>query len=297
MSGAEVTVIIPSVNSYSDLQDCLSALQAQEDATLEVIVVDRLGRGLQALVAHDFPQTIVIPVPGGTTIPAMREQGIARATAPAVAVIEDHVIVPPDWARRMLDALAEGHDVVGGAIENAATQTLMDWAAFLCEYSASLPPLPSGPSGGVPGNNVIYRKSVLDRYTDVLAAHKWENHLHDAMRADGVELIMRPDIVVGHKMHYTFWLYFSQRFLYSRSYAGARVTDAPLPKRLAMGAAAFALPPLMFWRTISRIRSKGKHLDHLRRSIPLLVLFCISWGAGEVAGYWFGAGQSLSKVR
>ena len=297
MSDPDLSVIIPSVNSYDDLHSCLTALAAQTSAVAEVIVVDRLGDALRTAARQDFPDIILLPVAGDTTIPEMRAVGIAAATAPAVAVIEDHVIVPPDWARRMLDALAEGHDVVGGAIENAATETLMDWAAFLCEYSASLPPLPAGPSGGVPGNNVIYRKEVLDRYSDVLAQHNWENHLHDAMKADGIELIMRPDIVVGHKMHYTFWLYFSQRFLYSRSYAGARVAGAPLSRRLAMGAAAFALPPLMFYRTVQRILSKGKHLGYLVKSLPLLIPFCISWGAGEIAGYWFGPGKSLSKVR
>ncbi len=297
MPTPDLSVIIPSVNSYSDLRSCLTALSAQTSVTLEVIVVDRLGPALREAAQRDFPETLLLPVEPGTTIPEMRAVGIAAATAPAVGVIEDHVIVPPDWSRRMLDALNEGHDVVGGAIENAATGTLMDWAAFLCEYSASLPPLPSGPSGGVPGNNVIYRKEVLDRYTAVLDQHKWENHLHDAMKADGIELIMRPDIVVGHKMHYTFWLYFSQRFLYSRSYAGARVDGAPLSRRLIMGAAAFALPPLMFYRTVKQVVSKGKHIGHLIKSLPLLVLFCLSWGAGEVVGYWFGAGRSLSKVR
>ncbi len=297
MLAPDLSIIIPSVNSYDDLHGCLKAIDAQTSAVAEVIVVDRLGDALRGAVQRDFPSTIILPVASDTTIPEMRAVGIAAATAPAVAVIEDHVIVPPDWARHMLDALADGNDVVGGAIENAAVENQMDWAAFLCEYSASLPPLPSGPSGGVPGNNVIYRKEVLDRYTDVLAKHNWENHLHDAMKSDGIELIMRPDIVVGHKMHYTFWLYFSQRFLYSRSYAAARVADAPMSRRLAMGAAAFALPPLMYWRTVSRIYSKRKHRDHLVRALPLLVPFCMSWGAGEIVGYWFGAGKSLSKVR
>ena len=267
METYDVSVIVPSVNSYDDLKLCLRALFDQRLARVEAIVVDRLGEGLRDQVRREFPDAVIVPVATDTPIPAMRAQGFALAKAPAVAVIEDHVIVPQDWARRMLDALDEGHDVVGGAIENAATERHVDWAAFLCEYSASLPPLPSGPSGGVPGNNAIYRKSVLDRYQSVIAENKWENRLHDAMRADGIQLIMRPDIVVGHKMHYTFWLYFSQRFLYSRSYAGARVSGAPLVRRLAIGAAAFALPPLIFYRTVSRIVSKRQHLGHLVRLI------------------------------
>lgn len=300
MRELDLSVIIPSVNSYQDLKGAIAALQAQDGISgVEIIVVDRLGEHVREQVRQNFPGTVVIPVDPGTTIPKMREIGIkavAQGVA-AVGVIEDHVIVPPDWARRMLDALDDGHDVVGGAIENAATESYMDWSSFLCEYSGSLPPVPSGPQPGVPGNNVIYRRTVLDRYHSVLEEGKWENRLHDAMRADGIELIMRPDIIVGHKMHYTFGLYFSQRYLYSRSYAGARVKGAPLPRRLAMGAAAFALPPMMFLRTVRTVWGKGVHKGHLIRSLPVLVPFCIAWGAGEVVGYWFGAGNAMSKVR
>jgi len=296
----DLSVIIPSVNSYQDLKGAVAALEAQESIEgVEIIVIDRLGEHVREQVRQNFPGTVVIPVPPGTTIPKMREIGTKAVSAgvEAVGVIEDHVIVPSDWARRMLDALAEGHDVVGGAIENAATESYMDWSAFLCEYSGSLPPVPAGPQQGVPGNNVLYRREVLDRYHSVLEEGKWENRLHDAMREDGVELIMRPDIIVGHKMHYTFGLYFTQRYLYSRSYAGARVKDAPLSKKLAMGAAACALPPLMFFRTLKTVWGKGVHKDHLIKSIPVLIPFCIAWGAGEVVGYVFGAGNALSKVR
>ena len=45
---------------------------------------------------------------------------------------------------------------------------------------------------------------------------------------------MRPDIVVGHKMHYSFGLYMSQRFLYSRSYAAARAAGWSRGAKLKM---------------------------------------------------------------
>jgi glycosyltransferase involved in cell wall biosynthesis len=293
----DLSVIIPAVNGTDDITGCLDALRLTEGATLQVIVADRMGEAQRWTIERDYPEVRLIRVPPGTTIPAMREVAIKAATAPAVAVIEDHVIVPPGWARAMLDALGQGHDVVGGAVENAATGTLIDWAAFLCEYSAVLPPLPEGPSTWLPGNNVIYRTDVLRRFDAVLAEHKWENRLHDAMRDAGVQLFMRPDIVVGHKMHYSFGLYMSQRFLYSRSYAGARVSGLPMAGKLKMGAMAFALPPLVLMRTVTRIRAKRYHVDKLIRSLPLQVCFAFSWGAGEIAGYWFGAGNALSRVR
>lgn len=295
---ATLSVIIPFVNSYSDIRNCLRRLRAQ-DVALEIIVIDRLGGEARAAMLRDYPEITLIEAAPDATIPQMRAMGHARASAELVAVIEDHVMVPADWAKRMIDAVneGEGHQVVAGAFENTATDNKVDWAAFLCEYSSAIPPLPSGPVPGIPGNNTIYRKSLLGKYQNELDANRWENHMHDAMRADGVELIMRPDIVVGHKMHYTFKLYMQQRYLYSRAYAGNRGKDLPLSKRLVMGAASFALPPLLFKRTIDRIKSKGKHGKELRQSLPMLAAFVTSWGLGEVVGYWFGPGDALSKVR
>ena len=294
---AHLSVIIPLVNSIDDLRGCLNALRAQQGADLEIIVVDRLGGAVRGVLTREFPEAILIPMAGDATIPEMRAKGFERATSNSVGVIEDHVIVPPDWAGKLLDAISAGADVAGGPIENAAVETQIDWAAFLCEYSGCLPPLPGGESTWLPGNNIVYRRALLERYKNVIDQGKWENHLHDAMRADGIKLIMLPDLIVGHKMHYTFNLYMSQRYHYARSYAGARVADKPVPIRFAYGAAAFAFHLLMFQRTLSQILAKGRHLDRLWPSIPMLIAFVFSWGAGEVVGYWFGPGKSLSKVR
>jgi hypothetical protein len=293
---ADLSVVVPAVNTLGDVIGCLTALDAQKDAELEVLVVDRLGDGVRAEVGRRFPSARVIPVPPDTTIPRMREIAFGEATADAVAVIEDHVIVPPGWARALLDARRETGAVVGGSIDNAARSSIVDWAAFLCEYSHYITPLPSGPTSGLPGNNVIYDRALLERYRDTIAAGKWENHLHDAMHRDGVPLVLRPDIGVGHKKHYTVGEYLSQRFLYARSYAGERVKGMPFSKRFAYGVAAFALPPLLMYRTVARVLAKGRYRMQLLLSIPLLLLFIASWTAGEIVGYWFGPGDSLSRV-
>lgn len=297
MSAPELSVVIPSVNGYADLDGCLAALRREsEGVRLELLVVERCGASVRERVRKDYPDARLIEVATSVTIPEMRALAFDAARAPAVAVIEDHVIVPEGWARRMLEALGAGGRVVGGAVENAATDTLLDWAAFLCEYSHCLPPLQGGRAEWLTGNNTVYPREILQQNRDVLAEGKWENHLHDALKRKGVELICHPEIVVGHKKHYTFGEYLSQRYLYARSYAGARVAGASAPKRAAFGLAAFALPPLLLYRTVTRILSKRRHQGLLLRSIPLISVFVLAWGAGEVVGYWRGAGDSLSKV-
>ncbi|HEV8125408.1 MAG TPA: glycosyltransferase [Gemmatimonadales bacterium] len=293
----ELSVVVPSVNGWSDLEGCLAALEAERGQVgLEVLVADRLGEALRARVRDRFPWVTLVEAEPGVTIPDLRAMAFARATGPSVAVIEDHVLVPPGWARQMLQAQARGEEVVGGAVENAATERLVDWAAFLCEYSHLLPPLPDGPSDWLTGNNTVYRRELLDRYRAVTEQGRWENVLHDRMRDDGVTLFCRPAIRVGHKKHYTVWEYLSQRYLYSRSYAGARVAGTGMGKRLAYGLAALALPPLLFYRTVARIWGKRVHRGELVKSLPLLSLFVTGWAAGELVGAWFGPGDALSKV-
>lgn len=295
---AELAVVIPSVNGLGDLIGCLQAVERLRDTVrLEVLVVDRLGEAVRAAVRERFPKVHILEVPTGTTIPEMRHLAFGAATAPAVAVIEDHVIVPVDWGRRLLDGLAAGHDVIGGPIANAADQRLLDWSTFLCEYSACLPPLPDGPAEWLPGNNIVYRRALLERYRDVTAEGKWENRLHEALQADGVVLHCDAGLIVGHKKHFGYFEYLSQRWLYSRSYAGARVAGATMPRRLLTGLAAFALPPLLLVRTVRANLRKGVPPGRVVATLPLVATYLVAWGLGEVAGYWFGAGDALAKVR
>lgn len=298
MTAPVLSVVVPSVNGWQDLEGCLAALAVEgSDVALEVLVPDRLGEELRRRVAAEYPTVRVLPAEAGATIPELRALAFAAAAAPAVAVIEDHVLVPRGWARALLGALARGEDVAGGAVENAATGTLVDWAAFLCEYSQLLPPIPAGEVPGLAGNNVVYRRTVLAQAEAAWRAGRWEDHLHAELRRSGVVLHQHPEIVVGHRKRYTFGEYLSQRFLYARAYAGLRLADAGPARRLLYGALALALPPVLFGRIVRTLLAKGRHTRELRRTWPLILVFTVAWGLGEVAGAWLGGGDALRHVR
>lgn len=296
-SQPQLSVVVPSVNGYGDLRGALAALEQQMPAiTIETIVPERCGEAVRAAIARDFPRAVVLPVSSAVTIPRMRAMAFAVARAPVVAVIEDHVIVPADWSARLLAEIAAGAAIVGGSVDNAATTTLLDQAAFLCEYSHCLRPMAEGQVQWLTGNNVAYRKDLLDKFRPVFEAGHWENYLHDQIRDSGVTLICRPAIAVQHKKHYTFGEYFSQRYLYARSYAGARVAGAGLGKRAVYAAASIALPPLLLSRIVSRVAAKVPDKSLVVRSLPLWGTFVAAWAWGEFVGYLFGAGDSLERV-
>ena len=300
MTAADVdlSVVIPSVNGLPIILDCLAALRAERNSgvSIEMLVVDRCGDEVRRAVHEQFPESTIVPAEPQTTIPELRAMAFWRARAAAVAVIEDHVIIPRGWARQMLDALADSHEVVGGGVRNIATDHLVDRAAFLCEYSHLLPPLQAGRVEALTGNNVVYRRALLEKYRPTIAEGRWEDHLHSVMHRDGVRLFCRPEIVVGHKMHYRVRDYLAQRYLYARAYAGLKRAETDPVGRVIRVVGSLLLPPLLLFRIFRRVRASGSHRLELVQSLPLLILFVSAWASGETVGYVAGPGDALSRV-
>ena len=295
----ELSVVVPSVNGLAALVPTLAALEEQESVThLEILVPERTGGETRNTLSRRFPGVLVIPVASGTPIPAMRRMAFERASAPVVAVIEDHVVVPPDWARRLADAVDEARPIVGGWVRNAATERLVDRAAYLCEYGHMLTTLPSGPADWLTGNNVAYHRTVLDRLKHVIDEDRWEDRLHEAARAESLTLHRITEIEVEHKMHYkSAFEYASQRYLYSRAYAGMRLGESGKLRSILYGLAALALPPILLARIVHNGWGVPEARTDLGRSLPMLALFVGSWALGEVVGAWTGPGDALGRVR
>lgn len=294
---AEISIVIPAVNGWADLDRCLSAIDGERASTaIEAIVPERCGEEVRGLAARKFPWARIIPVSAETTIPQMRAAGIREARSPTVAIVEDHTIVRPGWARDMVEARTDETRVVGGGLVNAATDSIVDWAAWLCEYSHLAGPAPVGVVDSMHGNHTAYDRQLLEEHRDIVESGKWEDALHSAIQRKGVTLWSRPDIVAGHEKHYSVGEYTSQRFLYSRAYAAMRTSGATGLRKFVYGLLAFTLPPILLYRIVNRVWRGRLYRSHLLPSLPLLVIFVVSWALGEIAGAWFGDGGALAKV-
>ncbi|MBK7925268.1 MAG: hypothetical protein IPJ95_16850 [Gemmatimonadetes bacterium] len=114
MSAAVLSVVVPWVNDAADLAGALAALaRERESLALEVLVPARQTPQAVAEMAARFPWVRLLPAPVECTIPELRALAFRTASAPAVAVIEDHVLVPEGWAGAMLRALESGAVAVG----------------------------------------------------------------------------------------------------------------------------------------------------------------------------------------
>jgi len=112
LSGAVVTVVIPTLSADQKLVECLDALEKQTRSDFEVIVIDNSGKGLaQQAVGDRFRATVVEP---GANIgfAAAVNLGFRKSGSPFVAPLNDDAVPHPEWLAALL-ATAEAHPEAG----------------------------------------------------------------------------------------------------------------------------------------------------------------------------------------
>lgn len=291
MSARDVTVAVASVNGLPYLAQCLDSLDGAR-----VIVADWTDDHTRAEVRRRWPEVRLLSFDEPMAVPELRAAAIAAARTPYVAVIEDHCVVPPGWAERVAAAHAAGHPVVGGPVRNGATSRIRDWAAFFCEYSEHMEPVPAGRVHSLVGMNVSYDRRALAAIADLLREGRWETWLHPRLLERGFALHSEPGLVLDHVKYSGFREFASQRYHYARSHAGARNADLG-PRRVIYALGSPAIVPLMAWRITRNVLGKRRHRVRFGTAFPLLVVYLAVWAVGEGVGYACGGGRSLLRVR
>jgi hypothetical protein len=295
MSAPELSVVVASVNGMPYLADCLDALETSCPEA-EVVVADWTDEATRRTVRERWPRVRLLSFDEPMSVPELRAAGIGAASAPYIAVIEDHCNVRNGWAGRLVEAHRAGRSVVGGSIRNAATRRIRDWAAFLCEYSEHMEPAPAGEVGSLPGMNVSYDRGAVETMQPLLDEGRWETDLHPHLQRAGYVLYSDPGATLEHAKGFGLHEFLSQRYHYARSYAGMRGAGLG-PKRFAYMLGSPLLPPVLYSRIARNVLRRGAHRRELATATPLILLYLGVWSFGEAVGYAFGGGRSLLKVR
>lgn len=293
----ELSIIIPSVNGLPYIGECLTSLREQEGGVnAEVIVLNCCKDGTSEHIRKNFPQVRLLDFSRRLSIPELRALGIVQARGEIITIIEDHCIPRKDWYLQILKAHKSCYAVIGGAVENGSVDRIVDWAVYLCEYSGVMPPIPYGEVEGIAGNNVSYKRWVLEKMGEIVKRNYWDFFLHEEMKKAELRFLSVPDIVVCHKKEFRFLYFLNQRFQYSRSFAGMRNAGVPFLKRMVYILSSPLLPFLLLSRISLQILKKKRHMKEFLLSLPLLMIFMISYASGEFVGYLVGPGNSLVKV-
>lgn len=292
----DLSVVIASVNGRNCILECLERLESlPERELLEIIVLDRRTDGTAETIADRFPRVLLQRGLTGKSIPELRWIGMRRAQADWIAILEDHSMVTSAWAAEVLKFANSPYGVVAGPVENGSRKRLTDWACFLAEYSACMPPLADSEVEQLPGNNTVYRRDILP-LLEAQWGSVWESFLQEELKRLDVRMFLNGALLVYHKKSFTLAEMLAQRYLYSRSFAGMRARAMTASRRAAYASGSLVLPAIVLLRITKRVFEKKRNLREFVLSSPLIALYAVSWGLGEMAGYALGSGDSLARV-
>jgi GT2 family glycosyltransferase len=103
---ANVTVIIPSLNGYYLLAECIPALLHQTYKDFQVIVIDNGSTdGTVPRLKDEYPQVKIIENSVNTGFATAVNQGILNSDSPFVVTLNNDVVVDADWLECLMDAI------------------------------------------------------------------------------------------------------------------------------------------------------------------------------------------------
>ena len=171
--------------------------------------------------------------------------GIMAASAPFVALTENHCFPVSNWAERLLEGYDDSISGVGPSVLNANPETLLSWTTFALGYGDFAPTMPAETRHELPYHNSSYRTAVLRRLgnqlPELLAD---ERRLFSQLREFGCEALVRTEsgdppsqrgeMATCKQHHVLLWLALC-------GYASRKL--APLAARCVRGGVAFPGSP------------------------------------------------------
>jgi glycosyltransferase involved in cell wall biosynthesis len=159
----KMSVVICSLNGAAGVDRCIRALATQTiRSTLEVIVVDD-GSADDTSEVGRAHAAIVVRHATNLGLASARNSGVAAATAPVVAFLDDDCEPEPQWAERLLASYVGGVIGVGGPILPRARD------GFMLGYLERNNPLKPLESDLAKSDKILYRLKLYLRRQWALA--------------------------------------------------------------------------------------------------------------------------------
>ena len=198
MKPADVSLVISVWNRVDDLRENLAAIRRQTVPPLEVIVVDNASTdGTPEMVVDEFPEVVLIRMPHSRYGACETFNiGFASARGSFVGILDDDVVLPPDWTEKMLAEFAAEPDTTVLLSPKVVEPGMPDW--YLTSESVNRPRYMSTFRGCAS----MAKREPLARagfYDEVLFIFGNERDLTARLLNLGYRVKMVPSIEVFHK--------------------------------------------------------------------------------------------------
>jgi hypothetical protein len=281
----ELSVVVASFSGEAVLRHCLESVEPQAAGVEVIVATDVEASGIARLEAR-YPGFRFLRAPRGTSVFRLRALGIDQARGRLVVLTEDHCTAASGWLDALRASHGAGRAIVGGPVDNGRGSRAYDWAFFLCEYAAQMPPLGDGPARALSGVNVSYERDLLTGCRGVWREGFYENEVHDALRASGHRLHRSGRARVSSHLSPPFREAAAHLFRGGRRFGEYRRGRSPSAMRALLPVAALALPALLTWRALRAVAvRRPRQLGSAAKGLGYILALNSAWAAGEALGY------------
>lgn len=297
-----MSVVIATPDRYATIRKTVHALRAQTAREqLEIVIVapsaatlDRDDSELDV-----FCCVRVVEIGPFCAVGAANAAGVRQATAPLVALAEDHAYPEPGWAAALIWRHRERWAAVGPVLRNANPDTAISWADFFISYAPWIDPAEGGVVDHLPGHNSSYKRDCLLAYGAQLESMlEAETVLHWDLRRQGRELYLEPAAKTAHTNFALAASWMASQFHCGRLFAASRAAEGRWSAlRRALYTGATPLIPLVRLRRILPVLRRLRRCEHLPTGVwPAVILGLVLDGTGQLLGYLCGAGPARQRV-
>ena len=292
----KLSVVVASIYSQTVLKKCLDSILANDCKNVEIIVAHNSTSQRNAAGTTALRDICIIEFPEKAPLPVLWAAGIARASGEIIAITDSSCVVAENWISAILVAYQSDSPVIGGAVEMSEGKNLTDWAAYFCEYGQFMKPLEVGAVEVLPGNNIAFKREVLENHPQFVENEFWKTYLCQQLQAEGIELISAPSMLVYYTKSFKFLPFLVRRFHHGRCFAGMRIKSETVFKRALYAVGTTVLPFVFFIRIILPVLQKRRFGREFFLSLPISILAILLWSIGETFGYIAGTGKSCEHI-
>ncbi|HEU4463876.1 MAG TPA: glycosyltransferase [Gemmatimonadota bacterium] len=296
---AEMSVVIATPDRYDTIRKTMQYLRNQTARDrLEIVVVapSEKSLGLDEAELAPFASFRVVEIGEVESLAAGNAAGVRAATAPVVALLEDHSRPEKEWAGAILEAHRGDWAAVGPVMGNPNPGSAVSWADFLLGFGTWWIPTPSGEIDHLPTHNASYKRSLLLEYGPELETMlKAEIIMQWDMGARGHRLYLDSGARVYHVNFELLRSWLPVQLHAGRIFASVRSRGWPLSRR-----SVYALgSPLIPWIRLRHVLRQVRRRDHasLPASVyPLIAVGLLTSALGEALGYALGIGDASRSL-
>lgn len=287
-----LTVVLVVGNYRNRAQRALRSILEQDMAgQILVLLYDRADKPGRDFPELNHPNVKYEAVDKNITLGELQKRGILAATSEIVGLVEEHVAVPPNWARESLRLHAKGYAGVTGVFVSGNEQHRISRLSFLITYGSYILPQASGETNHIPADNSTLVRSRVFRYQDDLALLlDTDTLLIRHMVADGEKFYASADIQIRHWSEASFLdacialFYWSQMYIWTCVVLEKWSTTRRITRFLTSPLVAF----VRSGKSYVQARRNGADMKQFFVDLPAIFIMHMASGVGIAAGLLLG---------